>query len=268
MNNKKLRIGIIGFGYIGSNVYKRLTSDSSFGLEIAFVYNRTLETLKGMPDKHIIENLDTFKTKSPNIIVEMAHPDISRAFGSEFLKYADYMPLSVTALCDPNVENSLIESAIENNKRLFLPHGALVGCNSLFEWRHQWKSVTIKFYKNPSNIDFSVSGLDPEKITEVTTVFDGTVREIGNLYPRNVNTMVTCALATTGLDNCRGILIADPNIDVAIAEVIAEGKDGSVIETRKVQPTVKSGVSGTEMFTSQFNSILSATNYRPGLNFV
>ena len=141
--------------------------------------------------------------------------------------------------------------------RLLLPHGALVGGDSLLEWRQQWAEVTITFRKSPRNIDFAVSGIDPAGIREATTVHDGSVRSIAARFPRNVNTMVTCALATVGLDVCRGILVADPALEVAVAEIVAVGKDGSRIETRREQPAV--GVSGTEMAASLLRSVLLAS---------
>ena len=79
--------------------------------------------------------------------------------------------------------------------------------------------------------------------------------------------MATFALATTGLDKCIARLIADPSLNVAIAEVRAVGKDGSIHESRKVAPVV--GVSGTEMLASQMSSIRRAAGVRlPGMQFV
>ena len=90
-----------------------------------------------------------------------------------------------------------------------------------------WERVEIAFYKAPENIDFSESGFDPQTITGETVVYDGPVRGIAKLYPRNVNTMVTCARATMGLDRTQARLIAVPGQKVAIADIRAIGKDGS-----------------------------------------
>jgi aspartate dehydrogenase len=78
--------------------------------------------------------------------------------------------------------------------------------------------------------------------------------------------MVTCALATVGLDKCRGRMIADPALDCAVAEVEAWGKDGSYLTTVKRQPMV--GVSGTEMFASTLRSVLKATGTGPTVDFL
>jgi len=260
------RIGIIGFGFIGSNIYQRICENPCYGLDIAFVFNRTRSKLEHLPPDLILDDLAHLDNFECDLIVETAHPDISREHGATILNSANYMPLSATALSDPEVERKLLEAASAHGTHLIVPHGALVGCDSLYEWRHQWDSVTITFKKNPANIDFSVSGIDPAAITSAQTVYEGPVRQIAKLYPRNVNTMVTCALATTGLDQCRGVLIADPALNVAIAQVLAVGRDGSRLETKKVQPVL--GVSGTEMFDSVFHSICIATGHHDEISFV
>ena len=149
---------------------------------------------------------------------------------------------------------------------LAIPHGALLGLDSLHEWRVHWSDVVISFFKNPANIDFRDAGIDPAGIHAETVLYDGPTRGIASLYPRNINTMITCALATTGLDACRARLVAVPGLNVAIAEVISTGRDGARLTMRKEQPVV--GVSGTEMFASQFASIQRAAGARETLAFV
>lgn len=260
------RIGLIGFGGIGAQVYARIVGDASCGLEVAFVHNRSPHRLAGVPASlqlHAVEALPDF---GADLVVEMAHPDYTRDWGEAILSVADYLPLSVSALADDALRERLLARAAAAGTSLVIPHGALMGLDSLREWRHAWAEVVITFYKNPANIDFSESGIDARGIAGETVLYDGPVRGIAPLFPRNINTMVTCALATTGLDACRGRLVAVPGLQVAIAEVTARGTDGALLTMRKEQPAV--GVSGTEMFASQFASIQRAAGVRDTLAFV
>ncbi len=175
------------------------------------------------------------------------------------------MPLSVSALVDADLEAQLIEACAAAGTQLLIPHGALVGVDNLVEGRENWTEVTITFEKHPDAIDFAESGLKAD-LSGRTVVFDGSAREIGRLFPRNVNTMVTCALATVGLDNCRAVLISDPALEVGIADVLAIGTEGSRLHVRKEQQM--SGVSGTELLGSLYSSIQRAAGARPGLSFV
>lgn len=260
------RIGIVGMGFIGSHLYRRITEDASLGLEVAFVWSRSPARRAGVPPELVLEDLADFVEAEADLIVEVAHPDITRAWGYQFLHEADYLISSVTALADDALHEQLLSAAQNNLKHLFVPHGALVGTNALLEQRDNWDSVTITFRKHPDNIDFAESGVNPATIDGETVLHDGPVRAVAARFPRNVNTMVTCALASLGLDGTRAVLVADPTLDKAIAEVEARGRDGARLVTLKEQPAV--GVSGTEMQAAILRSVAAAARQPVGLVFV
>ena len=126
--------------------------------------------------------------------------------------------------------------------------------------------MTITFKKHPKNLDFAESGIDPAIVKGPTVLYDGPARGIAPLFPRNINTMITCALATVGLDKCRAVLVADPALDKAYAEIEARGHDGSRIATWNEQPAT--GVSGNDMLASIIGSVRAAVGRPPGLAFV
>ena len=260
------RVGLIGFGFIGRQVYERIVGDPSLGLDVAFVHNRSAAALAGVPQALRMQNMEDLSRFEADLVVEMAHPSYTEQWGERILARSDYLPLSVTALADDALREALIRRAREAGTSLAVPHGALMGLDSLREWRHAWEEVCISFFKHPKNIDFSASGRDAGPIEADTVLYDGPARGIARLYPRNVNTMITCALATVGLDRCRARLVASPSLNVAVAEVTARGKDGSLLRMRKEQPAT--GVSGTEMFESQFASIVRAARLREPFGFV
>ncbi len=261
---RRPRIGLIGHGFVGRAVFDRLHHGPLAGsAEVAFVHTRSAAALVDVPGPLRLERLADFESTAPDLVVEMAHPDYSERYGERILGFCDYLPLSVTALADDALRERLLHAAAAAGTTLAVPHGALMGLDSLHEWRAAWESVTITFRKHPRNIDFGASGFDADSIDGDTVLYDGPVRGIARLYPRNVNTMVTCALATVGLDRCRARFIASPTLTVAVAEVEAVGGDGSRLSMRKEQPA--QGVSGSEMVESQLASILRAAAVRlPG----
>lgn len=263
-----VRIGVIGYGFIGRHVVRSILQRTDADLSLAFVHARRSARLQDVPPALVAPSLADVRRFAPDLIVECAHPEVTHRHGADFLAFADYLPLSVNALAEPATEAALDAACRASGRRLFIPHGALIGLDNLVEMRTEWAEVTITFRKHPDNIDYADAGIDRASILEMTVLYDGPVRGIACLFPRNVNTMTTCALATVGLDRCRAVLVADPGlVGIGIAEVRAVARDGSLHESRKQQRM--SGVSGTEMLASQLGSILRAAGcHAPGVNFV
>jgi len=179
---KKKRIGIIGFGFIGRYIYEQIQTDEA-DMEIAFVWNRSKQAILDLPQELVLDAPGKFADYQPDLILELAHPAISAEYGEAFLKETNYMMLSVTAMADDSLAERLQSTALENNTKLFIPHGALIGVDNLREGLENWKEVTITFKKHPDSLDFSNMDIDPASITSSTVVFDGPVRDIAKLYP-------------------------------------------------------------------------------------
>lgn len=162
------RVGLIGFGGIGAQVFERITGDPSIGLDIAFVHNRSPERLAGVPAALHLHDLAFMNRFHVDLVVEMAHPVYTQQWGDHILAQASYLPLSVSALADDALRERLLATARRAGTSPAIPHGALMGLDSLREWRHQWRDVAISFFKSPANIDFSESGIDPATISAET----------------------------------------------------------------------------------------------------
>ena len=61
------RVGLIGFGYLGSFVYEQMIARPELGLDVAFVYNRSVERLQDVHPEHILGDLHNFAERNPDL---------------------------------------------------------------------------------------------------------------------------------------------------------------------------------------------------------
>ncbi|MBX3031239.1 MAG: DUF108 domain-containing protein [Chloroflexi bacterium] len=259
-----VRVGVLGLGFVGAELVRRLAAGAADGLELAFAWRRSVRsgTLPdGVPAAALIDDLAGAADARPDLIVEAAHPDVTRQHGERLVAIADYLPLSVTALADDALRDRLSAVAAAHGTRVLLPHGALVGAGSLAEWRDHWRSVTFRMEKPPSSLDAADAHGAEGPTARRTILHDGSVRSIAARFPRNVNAMVTGALVTIGLDRARGVMVADPALRELRLIVEARGEDGSRLRIGRRQPAV--GVSGTEMAEAAWASVVAAVGRQP-----
>ncbi len=252
----KARIGLIGLGYVGRYVYEQISSRPELRLEVAFVHDLVAERLAGLPAELVLSDITLFASRRPDLVVEMAHPAVTRQFGELFLRETDYMPLSMTAFADQGLQDRLLDTARRSDTCLFVPHGAVVGLESIFEGRELWEEVTMVMKKNPRNLDFSSAPqCKPADITTPTVLYDGATRGVCPLFPRNVNSHATVALAGIGFDRTRSVLVADPSLDVSVIELTARGK-GIAMRIERSNPL--KGVSGVFTLHSTLAAVCRA----------
>ncbi len=111
MSQARKRIGLIGFGVIGEQVDRRITSQPELGLDIAFVHNRSAAHLVALPRDLILNDLNAMPDRNADLVVEMAHPDYTQQWGERILERSTYLPLSVAALADDTLLERLQRSA-------------------------------------------------------------------------------------------------------------------------------------------------------------
>jgi predicted dinucleotide-utilizing enzyme len=257
------RIGLIGYGQIGQAVHQMIENNADNGMEVVFVHDQFAAAVENLPEGLVLEDLGDFESRQTDLIVEMAHPDVTRKWGTTILEKTNYMFISVTALADREVEESITEVTKRASTRAFIPHGGVVGMDALLENREVWESVDVVMKKPPQNADCAAAGLNPDDIKEETTLYDGPTRGICPLFPRNVNTHAAIAYAGLGFDRTHSLLLVSPEWTEAVVEIHAQGTgiDLHVARTESI-----TGVTGASTPASIYNTVQMIGSTGPGIH--
>ena len=76
------KVGVVGYGALGRYLAKEV--EGRDGLELVWVWNRT--PVADLPNHLVLNNLNECDKGAPDLIVEVAHPDVTREYGARFLE--------------------------------------------------------------------------------------------------------------------------------------------------------------------------------------
>jgi len=268
-----VRIGVVGYGHLGQYLVENILKHPD--LELAWVWNRS-ELHGRVQENYILKDLADCANGDPDVIVEVAHPDITKQFGAKFLAASDFMIGSPTALADVELETVLAGAACKHG--LYIPSGALWGGEDIRKMseRGTLKGLTVTMRKHPSS--FKLNGdlkLKNEQVgSEAVDLYHGPVRQLCPLAPNNVNTMAAAAVAASnlGFDKVLGRLVSDPNIpNWHFVEVDVEGPEGPggqkfSVRTVRSNPAAPGAVTGSATYASFLSSLIRVGGKGPGFH--
>jgi len=208
-----LRYGIVGYGLIGRRLAARLPG------AVAILRRG--------------QSLDAFMAAKPSIAIECASAQALADYGPALLAAGiDLVPLSLTALADPEVERRLMRAAEAGPGRLELAPGAIGTLDLLATAREEGlRRVVYRQLKSPAMWRLTpAAGLaDLAAIEQRQVIFRGSVREVARRLPNNLNTSVGVALAGLGLDATEAELVADPAISETAHELEVHAAPGTAV---------------------------------------
>jgi aspartate dehydrogenase len=230
-----MNIGIIGCGAIGSTLAKAAEEmkevNEIYLFDKSHVCSRVLE--ERLSKVKSILNFDELLEKS-DFIIEAASQEAVILFGEKILKAKlDILIMSIGALVDDSLRESLKKAAMENKCRIFLPTGALCGVDGLSSAAVEGiTEVLLITTKPPSALEDAAyikeKSIDLKNIKEPTIVFEGNAREAVKLFPKNVNVAATVSLAGIGFEKTKVKIIADPDTNQNHHKIMAKGKFGTM----------------------------------------
>ncbi len=193
------RVGFLGCGKIGQAILTHIMKRGD--TEITFIQDPYFQNVYDLhcpilskPDLELLSNTD--------LVIECATADILKENFSLILGHCDLMLFSVTAYADPEFEKAANRQAARHNHHIYLPHGAILGLDGIFDGRKCWTKVTIETVKSPQ----SLGREDQQR----AVLYDGPTRGACDLFPRNVNVHAAVALSGLGFDHTYSRIIAEP----------------------------------------------------------
>jgi len=258
------KIGILGYGRIGSSLVERATESDD--VTVGYVYTRP-GSEPADADVPVVTDRSELAGRDVDLAVEAATHEAVADLGPTLLETTDIAVLSLTALADADLTAELDGVCESNDTRLYVPHGAVLGLDGLQDAREMLDEVSIETRKNPDHLDYAFTDeWDAGDVDEETVLHDGAARGVCDLFPRNVNVHAAVALAGIGFDETRSRLVADPDATTATHTIAATGGDGTTLEVRRSSPV--KGVTSAYTLPSIWGTVRRILSDRPGRTVV
>jgi aspartate dehydrogenase len=215
-----MRLAVIGRGAIARYVTDAIAANDDLSL-VGHVLRQA--------DKNAVT--DVADLPSVDLLIDCAgHAGLAQHGPRALTLGIDVLTLSLGALADDDLAQSLTHAAQTANTRLHLASGAIGALDALRAGAiGGLDRVTYTGRKPPSGWRGSPAEtlLDLDTLTKPTAHFEGSARDAALTYPKNANVAAAVALAGVGFDATQVALIADPNATGNTHEIHADGAFGT-----------------------------------------
>jgi aspartate dehydrogenase len=219
------RIGVVGYGAIGSEVGSALENGKVPGAVLTCICTREATPSSSAPNLEIAEALTRC-----DLIVECAGQGFIAEWAETILDAGiDLLISSIGALADPELAERL---STERPGRVYFTAGAIGGLDLLGAASDAaaFDQVRVTTTKLPTSLIQPWMSL--ERAAELTNtsqplnVFEGSAQEAARLFPRSLNVAAAVAIAVNDWDRTAVQLIADPAATLTCHVIEAQGAAG------------------------------------------
>ena len=229
-----MKVGIIGCGFIGTEVAKFFDKDGYFdliGLNDVD-RNKVDELIKKLRNKKAkFMELDKL-IKKCDLIIESAAKNIVEPILKD--KNLDKKNKKLLIMSTGGLINCLNLLKKIKNCEILLPSGAIAGLDALKSVSGKISSLTLTTTKPLKGLEGARYILKHEihlsELKNKKIIFEGTLNEAINGFPQNINVAATLFLASK-FENIKVKIFADPNTKFNSHEIEAQG-DFGIINTK------------------------------------
>lgn len=239
------KLGFIGCGKIGRALMQEVVDKNL--AEIVFIQDKA-DITDGPGGIPIIQSGEEALYEKADLIVECAVAEVLYENVEMILKHCDLMMFSIAAFADGEFEQKVRTLAAEYSRKVYLPHGAILGLDGIFDGKRLWEEVSVETVKNPKSLG--------RTDTVRTVIYEGNAQGACRAYPRNVNVHAAVAMAGIGFQRTESRIISDPEVQ-SNSHVISVKGNGTEMEIR-VSSQAGSGVTGAYTPFSAIGSLYRA----------
>ena len=236
VKNKKIKVGILGCGAIGSRMalaIKDELKDSAVVAGVFDIQDGRAEKLaknfsRGRIIKHSIEEL----IKSCDLMVEAVNAkDTQKLIKQALSAKKDVLVMSVGKLLGAK---DIFQTASKNRCSLLVPSGAIAGLDAIKAASQRKISKITLTTRKPTfgftqNEYITKQNIDLTKIKSETVLFDGNVKTAVQHFPQNINVAAAIALASLAEDKMRIRIITSPEYKINSHEIEVTGDFGRLV---------------------------------------
>ncbi|OGX07817.1 MAG: hypothetical protein A2Z88_08615 [Omnitrophica WOR_2 bacterium GWA2_47_8] len=233
--SKKLKIGIVGCGAIGSRIALSIKRELKQECTVSAIFDIVRPKAAHLGEKigknKIVKTSLSELIKNCDLVVEAVNAPSTRDIIFKSIKAKRHvLAMSVGKLLKAK---DLCNFAERQKVHLLLPSGAIAGIDAVKAASlAKIHEILLTTRKPPSgftnNRHIQEKGIDLSKITEETVLFDGDVDTAVKLFPQNINVAATLALASKVPGKIRIRIITSPKFTINSHEIDVTGDFGRI----------------------------------------
>lgn len=247
-------IGFLGCGTIGKAMVEHIKTQKDHS--VVFVQDPSF-TNNGHVDCPVVKQLDETICKA-DLIVESATADALKQHFEYYIQQGNMLIFSVTAFSDKEFAEKAYALSKRYNRRIYFPHGAILGLDGIFDARDFLNSVVIETVKNPKSLG--------REDAERTVIYKGCTKEACELFPQNVNVHAAIALAGIGFEKTLSTVISDPAVNTNSHTIWIEGE--GILSRLDISSFSTGGITGQYTPASACGSLDRILGGRTAYQFV
>ena len=214
-----MKVGIIGCGAIANIITTSIVSEES-NIDIAYFFDKDIERAENIASLAggvaVLDFEDMLK--DVDLVLECASPDSVKHFAPIVLERGiDMIVMSIGAFMDTDFYTDVLKIARNNNAKIHLPSGAVVGLDGIKAVaKFGLKEVSLVTRKSPKSLG---KDIDTEEV-----LFEGKASDAVKEFPLNINVAATISMACNRDIDVK--IIVDPKVDRNVHEITARGDFG------------------------------------------